>query len=562
MGLCPFHPDRNPSMTVNSETGRYKCWSCGAGGDVFTWVMERRRVDFPEALEILAREAGITLTKRNPEEAAKRKSNADAMEEALKFFREQLTRSTAARDYCERRGLDHETREMWELGYAPDVSEALATHLKKAGFNLAECRDLFLVEADASGGYYDKFRGRLMFPIRDERGTLVAFGGRLLGQGNAKYINSGDTPLFRKSKVLYGFNKARPKIAELGVSVLVEGYLDVIACFRAGVTNAVASLGTALTEEHAMMLKKWSSQAIVLYDSDAAGQKAVLRALEIFEAQSLRARVAIMADGEDPDSLLGKRGPAAVQEAVARNVSPLEFRLLSMEKRLKPAEPEFWAEAVNLLSASSDDLELERHLIRLAPQYPDLKDPAAAQKALRRMVERARPSGKVPAGLNVMPPRFGGRTETKTHSTSLHAAEVVLFRALLEKEFRRQAWVFARNPDLMSTPAGERLARAVGAAFPVGEPVGEPTLWLSRIGTAEDQDLLASLTLDLRGGEVTVEVLTDSVAKLRNLAATRQRTRKQEVAKTEDEKQAILLALRRQNPDLREKAKDVEDRFD
>jgi tRNA(Met) C34 N-acetyltransferase TmcA len=161
-----------------------------------------------------------------------------------------------------------------------------------------------------------------------------------------------------------------------------------------------------------------------------------------------------------------------------------------------------------------------------------------------------------------MPPRFGGRTETKTHSTSLHAAEVVLFRALLEKEFRRQAWVFARNPDLMSTPAGERLARAVGAAFPVGEPVGEPTLWLSRVGTSEDQDLLASLALDLRGGEVTVEVLTDSVAKLRNLAATRQRTRKQEVAKTEDEKQAILLAMRRQNPNWKEKAKDVEDRFD
>ena len=215
-GLCPFHDDKRPSFTVNPVVGRYRCWSCGETGDIFNWVMKTQNVPFAEALQLLAAQAGVELTNRpNPQERSERALHLEIMEEALKFFREQLSKSSTAQDYLTRRGIDESTIAEWELGYAPDVGEALAVHLRKKAYALSVCRSLFLVEEDASGGYYDKFRGRLMFPIRDERGDLVAFGGRVLGDGVPKYINSSDTPVYRKSRVLYGLNRALGHISRM-----------------------------------------------------------------------------------------------------------------------------------------------------------------------------------------------------------------------------------------------------------------------------------------------------------------------------------------------------------
>ncbi|MFQ3677909.1 MAG: DNA primase, partial [Fimbriimonadaceae bacterium] len=267
-GLCPFHPDKNPSFSVSETTGRYRCWSCGETGDVFSWVMKTQNVDFPEALEILARQAGVELTPRAgaPDHSLRVRQLA-AMEEALKFFREQLVRSREALGYVERRGLDQEILDAWEIGYAPADGSPLSRRLGKAGFPLEMCRDLFLVDQSGSG-YRDKFFNRLMFPIRNERGELVAFGGRVLGDGHPKYINSGDTPIFRKSRVLYGMFRAREAMRRRRHAVLVEGYLDVIACHRAGVDTAVASLGTALAEEHAQLLRRWVDEVTIFYDGD------------------------------------------------------------------------------------------------------------------------------------------------------------------------------------------------------------------------------------------------------------------------------------------------------
>ncbi|RYG41951.1 DNA primase, partial [bacterium] len=291
LGLCPFHADKNPSFNVSPETGRYKCFACGAGGDVFTWVMERRNVDFPEALQLLAREANVILPERTGPREPKVDHNS-AMETALAYFREQFERSPLAREYVAGRGMDEATIKTWEMGYAPNVGEALAMYLKRAGISLAVAKEAFLVDEDAGGGYFDKFRGRLMFPIRDERGQLVAFGGRLLTTGHPKYINSGDTPIYRKSRVLYGLNRAREPLGKSRRAVLCEGYLDVIACHRAGVETAVASLGTALAEDQAKLLKRWSDEVVILYDSDDAGRKAALRATDVLVAAGLRVRVA------------------------------------------------------------------------------------------------------------------------------------------------------------------------------------------------------------------------------------------------------------------------------
>lgn len=246
-GLCPFHDDKHPSFSVDAQSGRYRCWSCNESGDVFTWVMKTENLDFTEALKFLALRAGIALsgqTKGLPK--GERELLDQAMGQALSYFQEQLHTNSAAADYCQRRDLSPEVLAAWNIGFAPDSNQGLAVRLKRLGLPLSICRDLFLVEQDASGGYYDRFRNRLMFPIFDERSRLVAFGGRLLGAGQPKYINSSDTPLYRKGKVLYGLAAARETLIRTRQAVLVEGYLDVIACHRSGITAAVASLGTAL----------------------------------------------------------------------------------------------------------------------------------------------------------------------------------------------------------------------------------------------------------------------------------------------------------------------------
>lgn len=487
-GLCPFHNDRNPSFIVNRELGRYKCWSCGAQGDIFNWTMETQRVDFAEAMRILAQQAGVTLQRKGGEGPSRRENYEAAMKSALEFFRASLEKFGDARAYAESRGLGGEVGDAWEIGYAPDVGDVLATTLKKKGFTLADAKELFLVDSDAGGGFFDRFRGRLIFPIRDERGQLVAFGGRVLGQGMPKYINSGDTPLYSKSKVLYGMHRAKAKIAEERTAVLVEGYLDVIACHRAGVTNAIASLGTALAEDHVRLLKRWCEKVIILYDQDAAGIKATQRASELLMAGGVSVQIAVVPEGGDPDTLLTDQGPGAVQQVVRNTVAPLEFQLAQLRTRLEIDTDEYWREAVAILATAPNAMELERYLQPLAAEYPGMTDKAAARSALLRMVGAARKSKRAGAG----------RTEEEVlpvvaSSPKMPGGEQTVFRALLALDTRQTAWLIVRQPELFTSPAGKKLALAIQAAFPNQAPEGNAASWLHELGNSELEGWLADL---------------------------------------------------------------------
>lgn len=349
-GLCPFHDDKRPSFTVSDETGRYRCWSCGEKGDIFTWVMKTQHIEFGDALRFLAQSIGYDLKGAKSEDKGLRERMHQANRIALEFFRNEFERSPVAKQYCEHRGLDRQVIEEWELGYAPEVDGALGTLLKKAGIKLSEAKDLFLVDQDPSGGYFDKFRGRLMFPIRSETGQLVAFGGRILGEGHPKYINSSDTMLFRKSRTLYGLNRAKDHLVKDAPAVLCEGYLDVIACHRAGVQTAVASLGTSLTEDHAKLLKRWTSHVTILYDADAAGEKASERAAHILNSAGLTVQVAIMPKGEDPDTLLAKSGPAGVQSIVEAPLSTALYEASRLAEKIGLDKPEAWIELASLMN--------------------------------------------------------------------------------------------------------------------------------------------------------------------------------------------------------------------
>jgi DNA primase len=506
-GLCPFHDDKNPSFQVSPTLGRYRCWSCGESGDAFTWVMKTQNVEFVEALKILAAHTGVELPKDSRRvEPSKRAAQDSAMIEALDFFKSQLARNSEAKEYCERRGLDDSIRQMWELGYAPSEGSALATQLRKKGHALAECRSLFLVDQDSSGGYFDRFRGRLMFPIRDERGDLVAFGGRILGDGHPKYVNSGDTPLFHKSRVLYGMYRAKDVIAKERKAVLVEGYLDVIACHQAGVVNAVASLGTALTEDHAKILKRWCDGVVVLYDSDAAGQKAAERAIEVLEPAGLKVRIVLLPSGEDPDTLLRRDGPGALKRAVEGLLTPTEYRLELLKKRVGVAQEDFWTEAVRVIAGSPTDREMELLIMRLAPLHPQLKDQIAAQSSLRSDVLALRKSRSKQAWL----PRANGAA--RKSALLVTPAERVLFHGFLGQEHRARAFALFGETDLFETKQGAELGAAIREAFKT-PPTGQPAEWLHQLEGSAAQ-LLIDLDLE-QADPISKEFLDETANALR-----------------------------------------------
>lgn len=507
-GLCPFHDDKNPSFDVNPTLGRYQCWSCGAKGDIFNWVMQTQNVGFADALRILAQEAGVTLSRQKKEGTGKRELYEQAMSLALQFFREQLKKDRAALEYCSKRGLDEGAIDDYELGFSPDVGEALAVALQKAKLPLADCKSLFLVEQDGSGGYFDRFRGRLMFPIRDERGALVAFGGRILGDGIPKYINSSDTPLYSKRRVLYGLNRAKDAIAKSKRAVLVEGYLDVIACHRAGAMEAVASLGTALSEDHGKLLKRWADDVVVLYDGDAAGQKAAERAAEILLEQGLRVKISLTPEGEDPDALLRSAGSQAVLNACSGGLSPLDYRILRIQSARTPTEPEYWEEIASTLAGSRNHLEVETHIVPLAAKYPGIRDPIAAERALRRQIQQARKRIQEK-------PRFGeAAVLVKPVETKMDRRELAIFQALLSESTCAAAYEALKDPLIFVTELAAELAAIILESFPSGPPNGQPMLWLQEIQDDEGRERFISIAM-LPNQVLNEQTLRHAIGQLR-----------------------------------------------
>ncbi len=325
VGLCPFHKEKTPSFTVSDEKGFFHCFGCGAHGDVIGFVMRTDNLSFPEAVERLARAAGIEMPARRPEDrqaAKKRDSLYEVLERACAWFEAALAgpEGAAARDYLDGRGVSPEIRARFRLGFAPDDRHGLKRALTGAGVAEQALAEAGLVIVPEDGGApYDRFRGRIIFPITDQGDRVVGFGGRAMGERGPKYLNSPETPLFHKGRLLYGLALARKAARETGELVVAEGYMDVIALHRAGVAHAVAPLGTALTEDQIRLLWRIAPEPVVCFDGDAAGRRAALRAVEralpmLAPGRSLR--FAALPPGEDPDSLLAHRGPEAVRAAL------------------------------------------------------------------------------------------------------------------------------------------------------------------------------------------------------------------------------------------------------
>jgi DNA primase len=322
---CPFHQERTPSFHVWPESQRWKCFSCNRSGDAFSFVMEKEGVDFPEALRMLARDAGIDLGRRDPAAAdAAREKDAlyAACEWACAWFEGNLKGSPAA-DYLKGRALSGATAKEWRLGYAPAGWEGLLGAARAAGIAPATLEAAGLaVPRERGGGHYDRFRDRVTFPIADVRGRVVGFGARSLGDEEPKYLNSPETALFRKGDLLFGLDRARDEALRTRTLAVMEGYMDVIMAHQHGVRTAVAGLGTAFTPSHAALMGRFADRVVLVYDADAAGKRAADRALAVLLETDLDVRVAVLPEGKDPCDLLVLRGPEPLRAALdgARDV--------------------------------------------------------------------------------------------------------------------------------------------------------------------------------------------------------------------------------------------------
>ena len=347
VGLCPFHSEKTPSFTVDADKGLYHCFGCGAGGDIFTLVMEKENLDFPEAIAFLAEKYHIPLPEKkrlSPQALKLEEQLRKVLEGALSFFRKSL-RETAegkkALEYLRGRGLSAAVIEEFALGYAPNSWDALIKYFKAKGVapNLLEKAGLVL-PGRKQGEFYDRFRGRAIFPIFTVTGKAVAFGGRSLFGQDPKYLNSPDTPLYSKGHLLYGLNVTKDAIREAGEFILVEGYTDFLSLYQAGRRNVVASLGTALTSRQVGLAMRFAPKAVINYDGDPAGRTAAFRAVPLFFEKGVETRVLILPENLDPDGFLRKNGAAAYDLLYPGAAPGLKFIIdyLSREKRLDVPE--------------------------------------------------------------------------------------------------------------------------------------------------------------------------------------------------------------------------------
>lgn len=377
---CPFHSEKTPSFSVNRARQIYKCFGCGEGGNVITFVMKYENCTFPEAVKILADKAGVTLPQMEySEEDKKRITRRQQLlavnKEAAKFYYYQLRtpRGNVAKEYLDKRQLSEETRKNFGLGFAPARGEELIAYLHQKGYSDELIRDVGLAKIDERRGTTTQFWNRVMFPIQDINHRVIGFGGRIMGDGDSgpKYLNSPETEIFDKSRNLYGMNYART--ARTGNIILCEGYMDVISMHQAGFTQAVASLGTAFTPGQAALIKKYTKDVLLAYDSDGAGVKAALRAIRILRDAGMSGRIINMNPYKDPDEFIKNLGKEAFQERIDNAENAFMFRIRMLERDYNMDDPEqktrFHSEIAKRLCEFSEDVERENYLEAVADKY-------------------------------------------------------------------------------------------------------------------------------------------------------------------------------------------------
>ena len=380
IGLCPFHQEKTPSFTVSEDKQIFHCFGCGVGGNVFKFLMEYKSISFVEAVQEVAESVGITIAydkdSRSGEQSVQ-EAYFDINVLAAKYFSNNLLNSEDgefARNYFKNRNIRVQTQKQFGLGYAKPEWENLLLYLQENKVDLEKALELGLIDKRDDGGYYDKFRGRIIFPIFSPNGRVIAFGGRILEDAKvAKYLNSPESIIYSKRRSLYGLFHSREEIRSSSKAILVEGYMDLISLFQHGIKNVVASSGTSLTEEQAQLLSRFTKNIIVLFDADEAGQKAALRSIEILLRQDFDVRVVLLPDNEDPDSYINKYGREKFEEHINHAPNFLEFQTSRFAKTGMLEDPVQQTEAIRELVRTvafvNDELKRSIHIKSISKKF-------------------------------------------------------------------------------------------------------------------------------------------------------------------------------------------------
>ena len=453
LGLCPFHQEKTPSFTVNREKQIFYCFGCGEGGNAITLLMKIANKSFPEAIKYLAEKTGVVLPARTFGRDGREKETLH--EEIVNLnlrIAQQYARNLATpggkigREYIQKRALSDDTVKQFRLGYAPDAWRSTADFIEGAGLSLKLAEQAGLVIAGKEGGYYDRFRARLMFPIENVFGEIVAFGGRILDAGEPKYLNSPETPVYIKGRNLYGLNKTKEAIRQSGFCLIVEGYFDAISLYNAGIRNVVATLGTALTREHLELLRRYTLHVVALFDPDAAGRKALDRSLELFLGAGMHARALVLPEGYDPDDYVKAFGKEKLDDLIAKAPSISDYYIDNVLGDGKTFEEsrDLVKTAMEFVGKIGDEIEKNLFIKRISEKL------GIDQSLLKRELHRKEGSVKP-------------KTETRAADVKLdlNPLEINLIRLMLEYPQKTELVEREKILDLFMDPRLRHLGEKV-----------------------------------------------------------------------------------------------------
>ena len=521
-GLCPFHNEKTPSFSVTPGKQMYYCFGCGAGGNVFNFIMEYENYTFGEALKHLADRAGVELpkieySKEVREKAQEREELLEINKQAAQYFYYQLRteKGTQGYRYLTERGLSEETMRKFGLGYSDKFGGGLYQFLKSRGYSDDRLRESGLFNVDERHGMYDKFWNRVIFPIMDVNNRVIGFGGRVMGDGKPKYLNSPETRIFDKSRNLYGLNVART--TRQRYLILCEGYMDVISMHQAGFTNAVASLGTALTSGHASLLKRYTQEVLLLYDSDEAGIRAALRAIPILREAGVNSRVVNLHPYKDPDEFIKNLGAEAFEERLSQASDSFIFRISIAENEFPMKEPQgqnrFFERCAEMLLELKDELERNLYIEAIVRKYRGQYGISAED--LRKRVNTLALKG-TPAEHRVQPKKSqDGASRKKKDSASDQAQKLMLtWMVTYPKIFDKVAQYL--TPEDFVVPLYREVAGMLFEQRKEGEV--NPARLLNSFTDSEEQREVASLfnaTIHLETPQEQDQAFADTLLRIK-----------------------------------------------
>ena len=506
IGLCPFHQEKTPSFTVSEEKQIYHCFGCHAGGNIFKFLMDYKNISFVESVQEVAEFGGIQLTYKGEKDSEKQSLQEELYEinlQAAKYFSKILLKEPegeVARNYFENRRIKTQTQKVFGLGFALPSWDNLLNYFRENKIDLAKAKTLGLIDAKDGGQFYDKFRGRIIFPIFSPNGRVVAFGGRILqnDKNAAKYLNSPESIIYLKRKSLYGLYHSKEEIRKMNKAILVEGYMDLISLYQNGVKNVVASSGTSLTEDQIRLLSRYTKNIVVLFDADTAGQNAAMRSIELLLKQDFEIKILSLPEGDDPDSYINKNGKEQFEEILQRARNFLEYQTAQYEAKGAFKDPGQQAEAIRELIKSAalvrDDLKRSIHLKSIARKF-NLRE-KLIETELEKFLKSRKRSEDIKKNTTALRKTSSANSEMNILlNRKVNHLEKEIISLLYEGNKEIVELIFDNiHPDDLGNPKLKELANIVYEGYQEDNII--PAALIDKIKDEESRDFILSLTLE------------------------------------------------------------------